>query len=273
MTPLQEKELALLKAFVAICDRLQLRYYLVCGSALGAVKYQGFIPWDDDVDVALPRKEYEIFLAEAPSMLPPQFFLQDYRSDPAFPAIFAKLRDSNTTFLEKSASRLNIHHGIYMDIFPLDGYPSGKRDRQILELRKKLYRRLLASAYLPDRFWKKVLYAPLRLAGVPGRTQDILRRYIDMISDYPPETSELWANHGNWQGVLDYAPRVYFAEGKTAVFEGMPVRIPFMAEAYLRRKYGDYRNDPPLCQQIPHHYADVVDTETPYTCYLEDHAL
>lgn len=94
-----------------------------------------------------------------------------------------------------------------------------------------------------------------------------------MISDYPPETSELWANHGNWQGVLDYAPRVYFAEGKTAVFEGMPVRIPFMAEAYLRRKYGDYRNDPPLCQQIPHHYADVVDTETPYTCYLEDHAL
>lgn len=160
-----------------------------------------------------------------------------------------------------------------MDIFPLDGYPSGKRDRQILELRKKLYRRLLASAYLPDRFWKKVLYAPLRLAGVPGRTQDILRRYIDMISDYPPETSELWANHGNWQGVLDYAPRVYFAEGKTAVFEGMPVRIPFMAEAYLRRKYGDYRNDPPLCQQIPHHYADVVDTETPYTCYLEDHAL
>lgn len=127
MTPLQEKELALLKEFVAICDRLQLRYYLVCGSALGAVKYQGFIPWDDDVDVALPRKEYEIFLAEAPSMLPPQFFLQDYRSDPAFPAIFAKLRDSNTTFLEKSASRLNIHHGIYMDIFRWTD-TSGKRD-------------------------------------------------------------------------------------------------------------------------------------------------
>lgn len=85
MTPLQEKELALLKEFIAICDRLQLRYYLVCGSALGAVKYQGFIPWDDDVDVALPRKEYEIFLAEAPSMLPPQFFCRIIAATRRFP--------------------------------------------------------------------------------------------------------------------------------------------------------------------------------------------
>lgn len=70
MTELQETELELLKQFLLVCEQFKLTYYLVCGSALGAVKYGGFIPWDDDIDVALPRKDYEVFCREAPKMLP-----------------------------------------------------------------------------------------------------------------------------------------------------------------------------------------------------------
>ena len=66
MTELQEIEFGLLQQFLSVCEQLNLTYYLVCGSALGAVKYGGFIPWDDDIDVALPRKDYEIFCREAP---------------------------------------------------------------------------------------------------------------------------------------------------------------------------------------------------------------
>ena len=76
MNRLQTVELELLKAFVDICEKLGLKYYLVCGTALGAVKYGGFIPWDDDVDVALPREEYRRFLQEAPALLPEHIFLQ-----------------------------------------------------------------------------------------------------------------------------------------------------------------------------------------------------
>ena len=94
MTPIQKKVLQILQSFMQICDQLQLKYFLVCGSALGAVKYGGFVPWDDDVDVALFRNDYERFCKEAPALLPEQLFLQNFQSDPAFPAIYGKLRNS-----------------------------------------------------------------------------------------------------------------------------------------------------------------------------------
>lgn len=101
MTPLQQKEYQLLGLFLDICRQLDLRYYLVCGSALGAVKYKGFIPWDDDVDIAMPRGDYQRFLSQAQALLPEGFFLQNFHTDPAFPQIYSKLRDSNTAFIEK----------------------------------------------------------------------------------------------------------------------------------------------------------------------------
>ena len=74
MNELQKKELEILKIFIEICEKLDIRYYLVCGSALGAVKYNGFIPWDDDIDVGLFREDYEIFCEKASSMLPAGIF-------------------------------------------------------------------------------------------------------------------------------------------------------------------------------------------------------
>ena len=76
MNELQQKEFELLKCFIEICEKLGLTYYLVCGSALGAVKYKGFIPWDDDVDVALPREDYEIFCSKAGNCCPKAFFFK-----------------------------------------------------------------------------------------------------------------------------------------------------------------------------------------------------
>lgn len=120
MTELQTVELELLRQFLAVCEREGLTYYMVCGSALGAVKYGGFIPWDDDIDVALPRADYERFCRVAPGLLPDWCFLQNYRSEPLYYRLGSKLRDSRTTFAEVMAERLDIHHGVFIDIFPLD---------------------------------------------------------------------------------------------------------------------------------------------------------
>lgn len=90
MNELQQAEFALLKAFDQVCAKLGLKYFLVCGSALGAAKYRGFIPWDDDIDVALYREDYEIFCAHAAALLPEHLFVQNDRTDPAFPAIYSK---------------------------------------------------------------------------------------------------------------------------------------------------------------------------------------
>lgn len=264
MNELQKKEFELLTLFTQVCDQLGLQYFLVCGSALGAVKYQGFIPWDDDIDVGLLREDYERFLKEAPSLLPKHIFLQNYKTDPAFPAVFSKLRNSNTTFIERSASRLPINHGIYIDVFPLDAYPDGKREQQCLEWKKQLYRRLLSTAYLPNRKWKWVFIAPFRLLGIHKHTATLVKKYEAEISKYPMTSTKMVANHGNWQGKLEYAPLEQYGCGAWGTFEGLSVRLPEQYDAYLLQKYGNYRLDPPLDEQVGHHYSITYDCNRSY---------
>lgn len=267
MNQLQKIEFDLLRCFVDVCDALGLCYYLVCGSALGAVKYKGFIPWDDDIDVALPRPDYERFLKEAPSLMPEHVFLQNYKTDPSFPTIFSKLRDSRTTYIEKSVSLLPINHGVYIDVFPLDGYPESTLEGFFLELKKKMYRRLLSVAFLPNASWKKLVMAPLRALGIHKKTLFFARSYETLVSRYPVDGSQVIANHGNWQGNLDYSPVEEFGEGVLADFEGIKVRIPSDYDTYLRRKYDDYWKDLPEEEQVGHHYFTVCDCDKPYTEY------
>ena len=137
MNRLQEKTLELLRVFVNICNKWDIPYFLVCGSALGAVKYGGFIPWDDDIDVGLLREDYQRFLAVAPQELPSWCFLQNYKTEACFPHTFSKLRNSETTFIEEGVAALPINHGIYLDIFPIDGHPSGFLEKKLFAVRKK----------------------------------------------------------------------------------------------------------------------------------------
>lgn len=268
MNELQRHQLELFRCFEAVCRKLGLGYFLVCGSALGAVKYGGFIPWDDDMDVGLFRADYEVFLREAPALLPEHLFLQNYRTDPAFPAIFSKLRHSGTTCVEWAASDLPIHHGVFIDIFPLDGYPADKGERRRLEVRKAVLRRLLSTAFRPNRWWKWICISPFRLLGVHRHTAQIARRYEEMIAGYPTEGSAIIANHGNWQGRLEYAPASQYGDGVWGSFEGMQVRLPAQYDAYLRQKYGDYELDPPPAEQVGHHRCTVCDCRRSYREYV-----
>lgn len=262
MNKLQKKQFDLLACFVGICEQLQIPYYLVCGSALGAVKYGGFIPWDDDIDVALLRPDYDRFLREAPALLPEGLFLQTFRSDPAYPNVFAKLRDSHTAFVETAVSHLNMNHGVFIDIFPLDGYPTGRTAQRRLERRKRRFRRLLLAAFEGNfPFRVRVAISLMRLFGVHHRTQQILEKYERLISAYDVHTSPLICNHGNWQGRLEYAPREQYGEGRTGFFEGLCVRIPMDAEGYLTQKYGDFHENPPPAARVGHHICTVVDLD------------
>lgn len=268
MNPLQHVEYQMLVHFVDVCEKLDLQYYLVCGTALGAVKYQGFIPWDDDVDVAMPRVDYEVFCREAQSLLPDGIFVQNYRTDPCFPAIYTKLRNSNTTYIEKSSAKLPINHGIYIDVFPLDGYPKGWIAQKWLGVRKLSYKLLLMTSFEGKYSFKvQILMKIFRSLHVHKYSQNIAAAYDRMISNYSTEESDIWCNHGNWQGMLDYTPREYFGKGAGAVFEGLPVQIPEKAQEYLLRKYGDYTLDLPEDERVGHHYYEVCDVYTPYMEY------
>lgn len=269
MNELQQKEFELLKEFDRICRELELPYFLVCGSALGAVKYQGFIPWDDDVDVAMYRQDYETFIRNAPAMLPEGLFLQNHHTEPRFPQLYSKLRDSNTTYIEKTAAAIPMNHGVFIDIFPLDGYPKGKLAQSWLEFRKKLYQSMLLSAYeFPRGGVSGVLCKMYRLLGLNRKSAKIAKKLNKCLSRYGTEGSELICNHGNWQGKLEYAPRWHYGGGTFVEFEGLTSYAPERYDEYLRQKYGDWRADLPPEEQKGHHYHSVCDVHTPYTYYL-----
>jgi hypothetical protein len=120
--------LDMVEVFLDICEKHHLRYFAVGGTLLGAVRHRGFIPWDDDVDLAMPRKDYERFLEVAPAMLPEHLALTNKRNEPDNPHLyFSRIRNRNTTHITKFAQECRINHGVFIDIFPEDGLPTGKK--------------------------------------------------------------------------------------------------------------------------------------------------
>lgn len=272
MNRLQAAEFEILKYAVDICNKLQLKYFLVCGSALGAVKYKGFIPWDDDIDVGLLREDYEVFLREAPSLLPKHIFLQNCYTEQKYPLIISKLRNSNTTYIEKDVQNFDMHHGVFIDIFPIDGYPCDiKMQKKLEKIKKRSWLKRSCDYYMPKDWHKARLKAFwFRLLGYSKKTSKLSRELDKFLSSFPTATSEIWCNHGNWQGKLEYAPRWHYGEGMEAEFEGLKVRIPENYDAYLTQKYGDWRSDPPEDKKEGHHYYTVCDLEKPYTEYVKN---
>ncbi len=251
---LQEVELGLLHQFDEICRKEGLRYFLLGGSALGAVRHGGFIPWDDDIDVGMPRPDYERFVRLAPSLLPPHLFLQDYRTEPDYLLSFAKLRDNRTLFKEKIFAHLDIHHGVYMDIFPLDGGPADRKEAEKLLKRMKLYRFSLLNRktrYIRE----KSLPASMALSLMtPFVSRGTCFRMIDALCmKYEYGTAPSIANwHGAW-GTKEVVPKELFGEGKPMPFEDMLCPVPEDYDGYLTSLYGDYRRLPPLEKQVSHH--------------------
>lgn len=269
MNELQKKEFELLEVFIDLCNKLNLKYYLVCGTALGAVKYGGFIPWDDDVDVALARDDYEVFISKAQEFLPEHIFLQNYKTDPAFTHVFSKLRDSKTTYIEKSVAHLDINHGVYIDIFPLDGYPLSKKEITKFEFQKKVLSYKISCVYNAKRNLKgKILCFVERLFGCHKRTYKYVSKLDSLYSGCKLKDSRFWCNYGNWQGKLEYAPKEQYGNGIEMSFEGKKVIVPERFDEYLSQKYGNWRKDLPKEERKGHHYYTVMDLNKSYTEYL-----
>lgn len=269
MNDFQNKTLELFKCFVNICERLNLKWYMINGSALGAVKYGGFIPWDDDIDVGLPRKDYEIFLKEAQNLLPDNVFLQNYRTDKNFPHIFSKLRNSNTAFIEHSLKHLDINHGMYIDIFALDNFPDNPTEQEKLN-RKKKYLVWKCVCNIKNNIGFKVTFRNflLRLAGYGKNTEKTLKSLEGLISGFDDNCS-CFCNHGDRMRKKQALPKEIYGNGLKIKFEDIEITIPEKYDKYLTHKYGNWREDPPEEAQKSHHIVDILDTEKSYTEYIK----
>ena len=266
LTQLKHIQIAILKEYIEICHKHGLQYFLVGGSCLGAVRHQGFIPWDDDIDIGMPRADYDRFLEVAPAELSDGYFLQTAHTDKHYPMNFAKIRNSQTTFLESSVSHLDINHGVFFDIFPMDGYHFS-RGR---EIKMKICRHGVARAFRIPQSQSVIKKLLIFLATLPVRdyhkARDILEK---MACRYRYEDCDIIASYFGVWGKKEIFKKEIFGQGSKGIFEGIEVMLPADPHGYCRQLYGDYMKYPPLEKRVTHHYCDVIDLDKSYLYYIK----
>ena len=272
MNDLQKCVFHIFKSFDSICEELGIPYYVLGGTMLGAVRHQGFIPWDDDLDVGIIRSDYETFLEKAQSFLPDYYVLQTFHTEPDYPMGIAKIRDSRTTFIESQLSHLKINHGVYIDVFPLDYYPEDKRRQRLLSIKWSMYKYRIRLGKNMDGLHSRIAefgaqaYGRLLCLKYP-KVVDAVAARDKMIASVPE--SGLIANYYGAWGKKEIVPASWYGEGTKLKFEGVTVRAPKEYKKWLEHVYGDYMQLPPEEKRVSHHHLDVIDLDKAYTCYLE----
>ena len=260
-------EMDIFKSFISVCEALNLKYYLIGGTLLGAVRHKGFIPWDDDIDIGMPRADYEMFIQKGQALLPEYYFIQTNQSDPEYVNCFAKIRNSNTTYLETSVNHLNINHGVFIDVFPLDYYPEDEKSEKDMASKKKFLNVRVASVYnTNNKSWKRKLLELFAKIKYPSLKKAIGKR-DDLYKSV--KSGALIANHGGAWGAKEIVPACWYGEGDILQFEGLSVSVPTEYEKWLTQVYGDYMQLPPEDKRCPHHYVDVIDFNKSYKEYIK----
>lgn len=260
----QEAETALLEVFAGICEENGLRYYLAYGTLIGAVRHQGFIPWDDDIDVMMPRPDYEKFLEVTRSGLPEGVRVDHYSRDGY------RFYGSNIRFVN-DRMQFAVPRGrevewqsVWIDLIPMDGLPEeGKKRRRQLKrfLRNTLFLRVAVTARegaqegLPrGRLERIALFLNTRLKlGKLLSIRGVQKRIDRTKSRYDYDSSE-WV-HGwvfAYKGKCVYR-REDFMEGTELPFEGKLYRAPRNYDRVLRTIYGDYMTLPPVEKRVQSH--------------------
>lgn len=251
---LQKVILIVTEEIKRICEKNNIKYSMDSGSMLGAIRHKGFIPWDDDFDFSMMREEYEKFIKACEVDLDTsKFFLQTGVTEEKYAFEFAKIQLKDTEIIEDFSKNVDIHHGIFVDIFPVDMLPEGNFKRKIFKLKNHILKNMVwvKCGYGTPEHFKKVSYKVLRIIVAPFSINQIKkmrhmfitshnnRRSIDkrcFISDYPRSfrTYDLWDElvmypfeNSSYLGFKDY-------------------------NRYLSNLYGDYMTLPPTEKRLIH---------------------
>ena len=258
---LQEIELENLRMLMEICEKNHLRYYLIGGSLLGAMRHRGFIPWDDDIDVGLPRPDYNRFVQIAKDYLPAHMDIKTMTSDPNYKCYFTRLIN-NKKKIYWDHGQYTAVIGVWMDVFPLDGLPENPLLRKLqvfrVKLNKALYKFTQIDYVTTNRtnrpLSERVLIRFAQLTHI-GKLMDAdkrLKKLDRAVQRYDYDTCAYAWNFSGCYGKREIVPHIQLGGSRTAQFEGMQVSIPEAAEDYLTSIYGDYMKLPPEDQRKSH---------------------
>ncbi len=251
---IQDNILPIAKDFHKFCKKEKLRYYIIGGTFLGAIRHKGFIPWDDDIDIAMPRKDYEKFLKNYPQK---KYFILNYKTNPEYKYYISKLCSKDFLIKEKTGNEVNL----FIDIFPIDGMPNNKILRKIHCLRI-LYHRMKLSFYYNDtidkakkrKAYEKVLIffattIPFKKLINPSKEK---KKIDKLLMKYKFEKS----NHsGTIMGAYrerEIVETRLFGEPTLYSFEDTKFYGPEKYDEYLTHMYGDYMTIPKNIDRTSH---------------------
>ncbi len=251
---LQLVQLDILDEVKRVCDKMEIPFYLAFGSCLGALRHKGCIPWDDDIDICMHVKDFDRFV-RCKKLFRPGYFLQTQATDPEFGCAIARVRLDGTRLVEEDEADLNIHHGIYVDIYPLYGIPRNKLLRMCLVAESLLYRLLLVRRPPRNHGGAAAGAGALILQILPERVRlrlvkelkKRLRVYRNSV-----EVGTLYGMDVSMRHLITYK-RSWFQKPRMVEFEGRKMPIPTNAENYMSNRYGDYMTLPPKDKQKSYH--------------------
>ena len=248
LNSVQKELLKIFKVIKTLCEQNNISYYAVGGTALGAVRHNGFIPWDDDIDLGIPINEYDRFLKIFKKQLP-----APYKLTPVH-LFGCKIHNTNTTFLETQCifSDKSQYFGIFIDIFPIIGAPNDDSERR--EFLDEL-RRYHNQAFVFDRYpsISKISKKDLEKWG-----HELMHRYELGKSNYAVEFATGYSFVKNTSGMKH--PTIM-------KFEDTTMPVPSSFDEDLKSQYGDYLTLPPPEQRHVHNDYAIVDTKKPYSYY------
>lgn len=252
-------QLDILKDVDKVCKELNLTYYLCAGTLLGAVRHGGFIPWDDDIDIQMPRKDYNLFIEKAQKLLKKNHIISSYKTEPAFIGDFFKIVDNNTTFVEVSTRKRNITKGVYIDVFPIDGIPENKFKKFFYCFKISLLKQRISNGYCLNELYEK--------RSTKGKIYNFLSGFLTFFMSPEKATKKLniyltkndFCN-SKFVIVESKYKRLYkreiFEKPSEIKFENLLFYAPTDVKGYLEKQYGDnYMTPPPVEKQISHHFC------------------
>ena len=263
-------ELNILKDVANFCDENNIRYYLCGGTLLGAVRHQGFIPWDDDMDIAMPRPDYEKFL-KTYNHQNQRYEVNGIENNHSWHSTFARVEDKCTVLYEKTLKKKYWKRHVFVDVFPLDGIPDDPKDENRFMREQDLLGIITnasafgfhSSRHYSDskkanvslrNFCRIVLkyFAILLFSGV--NTQKVIRRVNQNSKKYEyGKTKSVGITVSVWNRHFEQSSTASFAQRTKFKFEDGEFWGPKGYDEYLTKTYGDYMTPPPQKNQVTHH--------------------
>lgn len=266
------------KEFKRICEKYGLRYYAIGGTCIGAVRHQGFVPWDDDMDVAMPLDDFLEFRNVAPLELSDPYELFDIDEHKHCAFRFLKLINQETTFIENGCEPYPDRYcGVFLDIMPLCGAPNDPNEREkYLNFIMQSWRKNIHLRFPPDYFktiksrayslitiYRHVLMPFYYYTRKVGR---ICKKYSFDSSD---NTFFIWRRNPNRMFFLHRD----FADYIDMPFEDTMIRVPVGYDSYLKADFGDYMTLPPEEERHLVHQAAILDLNRSYKEYIKERNL